>query len=124
MLWSKTDQPFTRGTAMDRSPDMLQCTVGKLEFQNPLIFGGGTCKILPDVIRALETDVGGIEIGTILPHASAGNAGPKTFYAHYVNGVLLYTLNSLGLPGPGRDAVTTWAKEAISRAHDRGKKIG
>lgn len=104
--------------------DMLRCIVGQHEFENPLLFGGGTCKTLPDVIRALQTDAGGLEIGSITPNESLGNLGSKVFYARLANGVLIYTLNSLGLPNPGRYEVSTWAKEAIARAHDRGKKIG
>jgi len=102
----------------------MERTAGSLTFRNPLVFGGGTCKTITDVSKAATTDVGGIEIGTITPKMRSGNEGPNVFYAHFVNGVLLFTLNSLGLPNPGKEIVTTFARHAIELAHDAGKLIG
>lgn len=103
---------------------ILERKVGSLTFANPLVLGGGTCKTLDDTRKACRTDVGGIELGTITPEMRSGNAGPNVFYAHYVGSVLVYTLNSLGMPNSGREAVSTWAREAIAIAHGSGKKIG
>jgi len=105
-------------------PEILRRTVGGLDFANPLVYGGGTCKTLADIKKACRSDIGGIELGTITKHAKAGNPGPNVFYAHVVRGVLIYTLNSLGLANPGKDSVNEWAREAIEHAHESGKRIG
>jgi dihydroorotate dehydrogenase (fumarate) len=102
----------------------MECVVGRHTFKNRLIFGGGTCKTIEDVKKACTTDIGGIEIGTITPQAKQGNPGPNNFQASWKNGVLLYTLNSLGLPNPGKEYWTRNAREAISYAHNRGIRIG
>jgi dihydroorotate dehydrogenase (fumarate) len=101
-----------------------ECGVGGLKFSNPLVYGGGTCKTLEDVRKASASAASGLELGTITPLSKPGNQG-KVFIAKWgKSGDLLYTLNSLGLPNPGRDVVNSWAKEAIKIAHDAGKLIG
>ncbi len=102
----------------------LERKVGKLTFANPLVLGAGTCKTEEDVKHALNTAVAGIEIGSITPKPRPGNTGGALFYAHYVSGVPLYTLNSLGMPNPGKEAVGKWVPDAIALAHDKGKLIG
>lgn len=102
---------------------LLERKVGSLTFSNPLVYGGGTLKTLGDVKEACKSDAAGLELGTITPLPRAGNTG-TLFYAHYERGVLIYTLNALGMPNPGRVAVTEWAKDAISLAHESGKHIG
>ena len=101
----------------------LQRHVGNLVFENPLVYGGGTIKTLDDVIKACRSAAAGFEVGSITPPPKSGNTG-DTFYAHRVKGVLIYTLNSLGLLNPGKATWTSWTKEAIKRAHDAGKLIG
>lgn len=101
----------------------LNRNVGKLQFENPLVVGAGICKTLADTKRALDSAAAGVEIGSITAKQRSGNTGDN-FYAHWEDGVLIYTVNSLGMPNPGRDNVSTWAKEAIAYAHDRGKLIG
>jgi dihydroorotate dehydrogenase (fumarate) len=63
----------------------------------PLGNGGGTCKTLDDVRRFALLDIGAVEIGSITEQPRPGNGG-NTFY-HNMN----FTLNSLGLPNPGRE---------------------
>lgn len=101
----------------------LERSVGPLTFENPLLYGGGTLKTLKDVGEACRSAAGGMELGSITPDMKPGNEG-KTFYSHYEKGVLIYTLNSLGLTNPGKENVSSWAEEAIKRAHGAGKNIG
>lgn len=63
---------------------------------SPIGNGGGTCKTIEDVKRFIKTAIGAIEIGSITEVERGGNEG-NTF--HPGRG---YTLNSLGLPNPGR----------------------
>lgn len=101
----------------------LERTVGPLEFENPLIVGAGVCKTLAETKRALDSAAAGVEIGSILPKDRPGNEG-HNFHPEWRCGVLLYTLNSLGMPNPGRDDVSGWAAEALRYAHERGKLLG
>jgi dihydroorotate dehydrogenase (fumarate) len=101
----------------------LSRNVGTLRFSNPLIYGGGTLKTLDDVRKMCRSEAAGGEIGTITPLSKAGNEG-NTFYAHRKGGVLIYTLNSLGLNNPGKEAWAAWAKDALRIAHDAGKLLG
>jgi dihydroorotate dehydrogenase (fumarate) len=104
--------------------DRLGRVVGHLHFSNPLVYGGGTLKTIEDVEKMCRSAAAGGEIGTITPHSKGGNSG-NIFYAHFVKGVLIYTLNSLGLRNPGKEYWTTeLAKRAIKMAHDTGKLIG
>lgn len=99
--------------------------VGQLNFEHPLVLGPGICKTLEDVrLACVKSAVSGIELGTITPQMRAGNSGKVFIAVRGKRGDLLYTLNSLGMPNPGRDNVTMWAAEAIKVAHDAGKLIG
>lgn len=109
---------------MSHDVSILRRTSGMLDFANPLVFGGGCCKTLEEVKRACDSGVGGIDWGTITKLPKAGNPGPNVFYAHWVNGVLVYTLNSLGLINPGWDYVARHADEALEYAHERDVRLG
>lgn len=104
--------------------DKYECHVGNVTLPNPLICGAGTCKTFEETSRALRSAVGGTEIGTFTPSFKPGHEG-QTFYAQFsTEGVLLWTLNSLGLPNQGKDAVTKWAPDAVGLARKLGKRIG
>ena len=102
----------------------VRCHIGNLVFENPLVYGAGTCKIHDDVGKALSTAAAGVELGSITPLPRNGNEGSQLFFAYERDGVLIYTLNSLGMPNPGREAVAKWARDAILYAHNHGKLLG
>ena len=82
----------------------------------PIGNGGGTCKTIADVEKFIKTAAGAIEIGSITMDMRPGNTGTTAY-----NGGR-FTLNSLGLPNPGKEYYEKHLKEMISFIHKAGKK--
>jgi len=81
----------------------------------PIGNGGGTCKTIEDVEKFVRTGIWAVEIGSITELARPGNEG-NIFFAG--SG---YTLNSLGLPNPGRKYYEAHLPAMIAMIHKAGK---
>lgn len=78
--------------------------------------GGGTCKTIEDVKKMCQvSSLAAIEIGSILPEIREGNSG-NTF--HYGGN---FTLNSLGLPNPGKQYYEDTLAEMLLLIKKAGK---
>jgi dihydroorotate dehydrogenase len=83
-------------------------------FQNtdcPLGNGGGTCKTIEDVKKFVHYNLEAIEIGSITESQRSGNEG-NTFYPG-----MNFTLNSLGLPNPGKEYYEKHLPEMVKIIH-------
>lgn len=84
--------------------------------QCPIGNGAGICKNAYDLRRLLKTGVAAIEIGSITELERFGNEG-NIFYSGKN-----FTLNSLGLPNPGRKHYEFYMPAMINEIHRAGKK--
>lgn len=89
----------------------LQRTIKGVTLPYPVMIGGGVFKTTDQLRRYVPTEVIP-EWGSITTEPKTGNGG-RDYYAHYENGTLRFTLNSIGLTNPGMDYVEMHAREMI-----------
>ena len=93
----------------------LYISIGGLEFENPLIVGGGWDKAGRAVKGLWQLGFGGVEVGSVLAYPQSGNPKPRQFMLG--PGV---SLNRLGFNSPGVEVVA----KNLSRYQDSKIPIG
>lgn len=88
-------------------------------FPYPLGIAGGVVKTVEQARKFLAADIP-FEWGSFTSDHSPGNGG-RDYHAEYVNGSLLYTINSIGLTNPGFAYAREHAAELCKRASDNGR---
>src|SRR5579859_109288 len=97
----------------------LRVLLGGIELENPVLVGAGWDKA-GRAVKALYTlGFAGVEVGTVVLHAQAGNPRPRQFML--APGV---TLNQLGFNSPGMEAVAHYLERYKGSAIPIGIKIG
>lgn len=81
--------------------------------------GGGSIKTLEQVAEACRTPMTEIEVGSITMDWRLGNIGDT----YYFDPEGFWSLNSLGLPNPGREYYEEHLRDMVKYAHDAGKKL-
>lgn len=96
----------------------LSVVLARQKLSLPIMNGAGSCKHIEDVKLLASTDLlGGINVGSGTVNKGSGNAGNVFDWNQY------RSLNSLGLPNPGKEEYRELLPEMVEIAHDSGKVL-
>lgn len=100
--------------------DSFSVRLGPITLEHPIMNAAGTCKLVEDVEKLAPSAVAAILVGSITVEDRAGNSG-NTYQFDPRRG--LYSLNSLGLPNPGKKYYHKCLPEMVAMAHKAGKPL-
>lgn len=99
----------------------LKTTIAGLDLEHPVMNAAGTCKTVEDADKVLQTASAAVVIGSITMDPRPGNTGNVYVPTERTGGI--YSLNSLGLPNPGREYWQRELPDFVRKAHDLGKPV-
>lgn len=94
--------------------------IGEFELESPIMNAGGVVKSVEDVRKMAQTGVGAIVAGSYTLEPRVGNS-PNGERVYYRDNMIGLTVNSLGMPNAGIEAVAADLPEMLDIAHDAGK---
>lgn len=97
----------------------LKTSFAGMALEHPLVIAAGMIKTLDHVHEAAKAPTAAVMVGSITMAERAGNSGDV--YWQDPDGV--FTLNSLGLPNPGKDYYQKHLPTMVQVAHDANKPL-